>query len=117
MERWKLRRRARRIGLVALPPRAKLRLARQLGFYDEMIPRWRGTESSAAPNLTPGEFSRSIAFLPSELFDLVRRLTKIFYRIRYGGAELSSMQQRRLKTSIARIESAMHRLHAPSKSI
>jgi hypothetical protein len=70
-----------------------------------------------APNLTPSEFSRSIAFLPSELFDVVRRLTNIFYKIRYGEAELSSQQQRRLKTSIARIESAMRDMRAPSKTI
>ncbi|CAN5670774.1 transglutaminaseTgpA domain-containing protein [soil metagenome] len=116
LERWKMRRRARRIGLVALPPRAQLRLARQLGFYDEMIRALAKYGVKCAPNLTPGEFSRSIAFLPSELFDVVRRLTNIFYKIRYGQAELSSSQQRRLKTSIARIESAMQHLHSPAKT-
>jgi protein-glutamine gamma-glutamyltransferase len=114
-ERWRMRRRARRIGLAALPPRAQLRLARQLGFYDDMISTLARHGIRCAPNLTPGEFSRSIAFLPSELFDVVRRLTNIFYRIRYGQAELSSQQQRRLKTSIARIENAMRNLRAPAK--
>lgn len=109
-ERWKMRRRARRIGLAALPPQAQLRLARQLGFYDDMISTLARNGIKCAPNLTPSEFSRSIAFLPSELFDVVRRLTNIFYKIRYGQAELSGMQQRRLKTSISRLESAMENM-------
>jgi hypothetical protein len=102
-----MRRRARRIGLVSLAPQEQLKLARQLGFYDEMIRTLSRHGIRCSPHLTPGEFSRSVAFLPSELFDIVRRLTNIFYRIRYGQAELSGQQQRRLKTSISRLETAM----------
>jgi hypothetical protein len=107
IERAKMRRRARRIGLVSLPPQQQLKMARQLGFYDEMIRTLSRHGIKCAPHLTPGEFSKSVSFLPSELFDVVRRLTNIFYKIRYGHAELSNRQQRRLKTSISRLESAM----------
>jgi transglutaminase-like putative cysteine protease len=107
IERLKMRRRARRIGLVSLPIKQQLQMARQLGFYDEMIRTLARHGIRCVPHLTPGEFSRSVAFLPSELFDVVRRLTNIFYRIRYGHAELSGRQQRRLKTSISRLEAAM----------
>jgi hypothetical protein len=58
---------------------------------------------SRRPHLTPMEFSNSITFLPSEAFDAVRRLTEIFYRVRYGRKELSHAQQRRLGRVIERV--------------
>jgi hypothetical protein len=59
------------------------------------------------PNLTPMEFSRSITFVPSNVYDLVQRITEVFYRVRYGGAQLSPAQQNRLTTVIGKIERAM----------
>ena len=49
------------------------------------------------------EFSNSISYLPSEAFNGVRRLTEIFYRVRYGQQELSGSQPRRLRRVIERI--------------
>jgi hypothetical protein len=97
----------RRIGLDALPGDAQLRLARQLGFYDDLLRLLARNRITCPPNLTPLEFSERIAFLPAEVFDAVRRLTGIFYRIRYGKAELSATQQRRLRAVIGRIESGL----------
>ncbi len=106
-ERWRIRRRARRIGLNALPPDAQLRMARQLGFYDELLTLLAGYGITAKPSQTPLEFSRSVSFLPNELFDAVYRLTEIFYQVRFGRVSLSSAQQRHLNNVIARIETGL----------
>src|SRR6266480_4007703 len=95
-EKWRLRQRARRIGLDALPVPDQLRLARQLEFYDDLLQLLERHRTFRPPPLTPMEFSNSISYLPSEAFDSVRRLTEIFYRVRYGRKELSYAQQRRL---------------------
>jgi hypothetical protein len=108
-ERWKLRRRARRIGLTALPPTLQLKLARQLGFYDELV-RLLARHDIERPNhLTPMEFSGSLSFLPNEAFDTIRRLTEVFYRVRYGQMQLTPAQQRRLGRVIERVDGAMSR--------
>ena len=46
----------------------------------------------------------SLAFLPSEAYHGVRRLTEIFYRIRYGRHELSPGQRAKLDQTIRGIE-------------
>jgi hypothetical protein len=106
-ERWRLRRRASRIGIGSLPPSAQARLVRQLVFYDELLRLLERHGIDRPRHLTPQEFSNSLTFLPSEAYDTIRRLTGLFYRIRYGLAELGPGQQRRLSTVIDRLAQAM----------
>lgn len=106
-ERWMLRRKAARIGLKRLPTAEQLRLARQLGFYDDLMRLLARQGISRPPHLTPLEFSRTLLFLPSEAYDTVRRLTEVFYRVRYGHAELDGRQRRRLEGVISRLEQSM----------
>jgi transglutaminase-like putative cysteine protease len=107
LERWRLSRRAKRIGLDDLPASDQLRLVRQLGFYDDLLRLLERHEIIRPRHLTPLEFSRSIEFLPSEVFDSVHRLTAIFYRVRYGRHELTPGQQRHLAAVITRLNVAM----------
>jgi protein-glutamine gamma-glutamyltransferase len=106
-EKLKLQRRARRIGLAALPVEDQLRLARQLGFYDELLRALARRDIIRPTHLTPLEFSRSISFLPTNVYDSIQRLTNLFYRIRYGRQEISNEQQRRLREVIHRLESSI----------
>ena len=117
-ERWKLRRRAKRIGLEMLPHDAQLRMARQLGFYDDLLNLLARHQIVCPRNLTPLEFSDSITFLPNELYDEVKRLTEMFYRVRYGRIALTGPQQRHLRHVIAHVERGLHHLPRlrPSKS-
>jgi hypothetical protein len=103
-EQWALRRRAARIGLEALPPAEQLRLARQLGFYDDLLRLLARHDVHRPRHLTPMEFSRSLTFLPAQAYENVRRLTSIFYRVRYGGGELDAGQRKRLDRVIGRLE-------------
>jgi hypothetical protein len=103
-ERWRLWRRAERIGLDALPTEERLRLVRQLGFYDKLLQLLERRGHSRPRHLTPREFSNSLAFLPSEVFNAVSHLTEIFYRVRYGRHELSPGQRTRLDQTINEIE-------------
>jgi transglutaminase-like putative cysteine protease len=103
-EQWALRRRAARIGLEALPPAEQLRLARQLGFYDDLLRLLARHDVHRPRHLTPMEFSRSLTFLPAQAYENVRRLTSIFYRVRYGGVELDAGQRKRLDRVIGRLE-------------
>jgi hypothetical protein len=103
-EKWRLRRRAARIGLESMSPSDQLRLARQLGFYDDLLQLLGRHEIARPRHLTPMEFSRSLLLLPADAYETVRRLTSLFYRVRYGHAELSPAQQRRLGTVISRLE-------------
>jgi transglutaminase-like putative cysteine protease len=107
MERWRLHRRARRIGLNDLPTSDQMRLVRQLGFYDDLLRLLEKHRILRPSHLTPLEFSRSIEFLPNEAFDTVNRLTKIFYRVRYGRHELSIAQQRHLAAVISKLNAIM----------
>jgi hypothetical protein len=109
-ERWRLRRRAERIGLDSLPEREKLRLARQLGFYDDLLRLLERRHIHRPRQLTPMEFGNSLTFLPTDVYDTVRRLTSVFYRIRFGGQELDPGQQHRLRTVIDRLD---HNYHPP----
>jgi len=107
MEKWHLRRRAARIGIGALPIAEQERLARQLAFYDHLI-LMLGRHQLVRPTcLTPLEFVESLLFLPSDVYDTINRLTKLFYRVRYGGAELSIGQRRRLETVLGQLSSSL----------
>jgi Ca2+/Na+ antiporter len=106
-ERWKLRRRARRIGIVDLPASAQVKLMRQLGFYDDLVQLLERHGISRLPHHTSLEFCDSLAFLPSHEYDTIYRLTRLFYRIRYGQSELDAGQQRRLGNVIDRLSKQM----------
>ncbi|MDB5325867.1 MAG: conserved rane protein of unknown function, Transglutaminase-like [Phycisphaerales bacterium] len=105
--RLRLYRRARRIGLNTLSNNDQRRLAKQLAFYDQMLQALERRDITRPPHLTPREFGASVGFLPAEVFDIVQRLTRIFYRIRYGEAELQPAQQKRLVRSVERIEAVL----------
>ena len=102
-EKWRLRRRAARIGLEALPPGEQLRLARQLGFYDDLLQLLARHQMTRPRHLTPLEFARSLAFLPATAYETVHRLTQMFYRVRFGKAELDAGQRKRLATTIGKL--------------
>ncbi|HEV2294994.1 MAG TPA: DUF3488 and transglutaminase-like domain-containing protein [Tepidisphaeraceae bacterium] len=104
LERWRLRRRAARIGLDALPQSEQLRLARQLGFYDDLIRLLESRQIVRPRHLTPKEFSDTLAFMPAEVYDAIRRLTHLFYRIRFGGAELTPARRQLLGVVIERLD-------------
>ncbi|HSU67601.1 MAG TPA: DUF3488 and transglutaminase-like domain-containing protein [Tepidisphaeraceae bacterium] len=108
-ERGYLLRRAHRIGIRALPESEQMRLARQLGFYDDMLRLLDQYQIRRAAHHTPLEFCRSLAFLPSEAYDTVHRLTQLFYKVRYGGTELPPARQRRLDNVIGRLEAELAR--------
>jgi hypothetical protein len=102
-ERWRLRRRATRIGIKDLPLSDQAKLVRQLGFYDDLLRLLEKHRIVRPAHLTPMEFSSTLSFLPSDVYDTIRRLTLLFYKIRYGSAELDDGQRRRLGTVIDRL--------------
>lgn len=106
-ERIRLKKRARRIGLGQLPSSDQKRLARQLAFYDDLLRVLDRKQVQRPAHLTPMEFSQSIGYLPNEIYTAVQRLTRIFYRIRYGGQALNGIQQRRLLRVVSRIEESL----------
>jgi hypothetical protein len=55
------------------------------------------------PHMTAMEFSHSLTYLPTESYRLVDALTRIFYRVRYGGAHVPADQQRRLALAVTRL--------------
>ncbi len=110
-QKWKLRQRARRIGLENLPASAQMRLARQLGFYDDLMKLLERYNITRPRHLTPMEFSDSITYLPNEVFDAVRRLTQIFYRIRYGNHQITYLQRQRLNRVINEIGATLEKSH------
>ena len=103
-EKLRLRRRAARIGLDSLPASDQLRLARQLGLYDDLVQLLEKQKIVRPSHLTPREFSESLSYLPYEQFQTIRRLTDIFYHIRYGRRELTGPRQRLLGNVIARLQ-------------
>lgn len=107
VDRRRIRRRARKIGLAALPEADQLRMARQLGFYEEMTELLERHRIARPAHLTPREFSRSLTFLPTDAYDLVDKLTRIFYRVRYGGANVPPDQKRRLEAAVQRLGTAL----------
>jgi transglutaminase-like putative cysteine protease len=102
-EKWMLRRRARRMGIASLPLAERERLARQLGFYDDLVKLLDRLGIHRPRHQTPMEFSDSLLFLPSEAYRTISRLTQVFYRVRFGQAELSAAQQRRLHNVLAHL--------------
>jgi hypothetical protein len=102
-DRRRLLHRAQRIGIQSLPEDEQLKLARQLGFYDDLIRLLEERRIVRPPQLTPLEFSRSLAYLPAGVYDTILRLTRLFYHIRYGGAGLTQPRQRRLQNVLARL--------------
>jgi len=106
-QRIQLRRRAARIGIDSLPTDEQLRLARQLGFYDDLVRLLGRRQLTRRPHQTPLEFSRSLLVLPTEAYDTVRRLTALYYRVRYGSAMLSPGQQRSLANVIQRLDQGL----------
>lgn len=113
-ERWKIRRRAHRIGIESLPASDRARLARQLGFYDDLLRLLERHQIIRPAHLTPREFSGRLAFLPSDVYTNIRRLTRLYYRIRYGNLQLPSARQRRLSVIISRLGGSMASAHSPT---
>lgn len=111
IERRRIRRRCAKIGLDALPITDQIRLARQLGFYEKMSEVLGRNRIERPRHLTPREFTRTLTFLPTEAYDTIDRLTRIFYRVRYGGANIQPAQQRRLELAVDRLSEAL----APAK--
>lgn len=107
IERWRMRRRAKRIGLGPLSTPDQLRLVRQLGFYDDLLRVLEKHRIVQPRHLTALEFSQTLSFLPSGAFDDIYRLTKLFYRIRYGAVVLNPHRQRQLTTAVHRLAHVM----------
>jgi len=103
-ERLRLRKRARRIGLESLPPQDLVRLARQLGFYDELLRLLARYRIERVRTQTPREFAQSLAYLPPHAYDLVHRLTDLYYQIRYGGSELNGQRRGKVRKAIDEVE-------------
>lgn len=108
-QRGKLMRRARRIGLDTLSGNEARRLARQLGFYEDLIDVLARRDIVREPHLTPLEFSHSLSFLPNEAYETIVRLTEIFYRIRYGKSSVSAGQRRSLGRVVDRLSTQLLR--------
>ena len=102
--RWRLRRIAARVGLDALEPHERLRLARQLAFYDDLLRALDRRRLVRQPSQTPLEFARGLVTLPSGAYETVHRLTQIFYRVRYGRKTLSPAALERLETVVGRFD-------------
>jgi len=99
-----MRRRAARIGLDNLPTAEQIRLAKQLGFYERLMTLLESRRIVRPRHLTPAEFSDSLAFLPNEAYDTIRRLTQIFYTIRYGRRDLPHEEQKDLESTVDTLE-------------
>ena len=108
-EKVRLRRLARRIGLVNLPSGQARRLARQLGFYDEMLQLLGRHGHHRAASQTPREFARSLSHLPREAFEATVGLTEVFYRIRYGGGRVTPQRRRWLGRGLDTLAGALSR--------
>jgi hypothetical protein len=115
-EKWMLRRRARRMGIASLPVAEQERLARQLGFYDDLVQLLDRLGIHRPRHQTPMEFSDSLLFLPSEPYRTICRLTQVFYRVRFGKAELSTAQRRRLHNVLDRLAEDLGRASKTSGS-
>lgn len=113
LRRWRLRQRAERIGLDALPPEERLRLARQLGFYDDLLLLLERRQIRRAAHQTPLEFARSLLYLPADAYETIHRLTELFYRVRYGQQNLSGGLRKRVSAVVAKLDAD---LGAPTTS-
>lgn len=115
VERWRLTRRARRIGINVADSAEQLRLVRQLGFYDDLMRMLARYQIERPRNQTPLEFSQSLAYLPGDAYRDIYRLTELFYRIRYGGAKLPSHPRRHLATAVHRIQQVLDSMQHPAQ--
>jgi hypothetical protein len=115
-QRLRIRRRAAKIGLDSLPTTEQIRLARQLGFYERLTILLERHQIIRPRNLTPAEFSDTLAFLPNEAYDAIRRLTKIFYSIRFGRRELDHEEQKDLESTVQSLEPILNPSTAPGRS-
>src|SRR5690606_13065633 len=106
-DRWRLRRRARRIGLGRLSADEAQRLARQLAFFDDLLRLLERHGHRRRPEQTPREFALSLACLPRQAFDTVVSMTDIFYRVRYGQARVTPRRQRLLGRSLDRLAATL----------
>jgi transglutaminase-like putative cysteine protease len=106
-ERLRLHRRARRIGIELLSTPDQYRLARQLRFYDDVLRILAKHHIERPRHLTPLEFSRSLSYLPSEVYRDIYRLTELFYRIRYGKITLPAHPRRHLSSVVYRIQQTL----------
>lgn len=111
LQKGRLRRRAARIGLDALPLGQQLRLARQLAFYDQLVGVLHRHRIVRPHSLTPLEFSRMLVFLPAEAYDTIHRLTRILYRVRFGHTRLSPARRRHLSTAVWRLSQTLEASH------
>jgi hypothetical protein len=102
--RRRMRRRAARIGLDNLPTAEQIRLARQLGFYEQLMTLLERRRIIRPRHQTAAEFSDSLAFLPNEAFDTIRRLTDVFYSIRFGRRQLPGDEQKDLEATVQGLE-------------
>ena len=107
LEKRRLYRRAHRMGLSALPSVQQLRLARKLGFYDELIRLLARQRIYRPSDMTPREFARSLSFLPAEAYGEICDLTDIYYVVRYGDQELGQGHKRHLAASIGELSAAL----------
>jgi uncharacterized SAM-binding protein YcdF (DUF218 family) len=107
IERWRLRRRAKRIGIDSLSTPDQLRLVRQLGFYNDLLRILERHHIERPRHLTPLEFSRSLAYLPAQVYDDIFRLTELFYRIRYGPSRRSAYSRRYFSAVVYRIQQTL----------
>jgi hypothetical protein len=106
-EQMQLRRRAWRIGLRAMSAAQRQRLARQLGFYDDLLCLLERRGIIPSPHVTPLEFSDNLSFLPYQAYHDIRRLTRLFYRIRFGRFELNPHRRRRVGEAVSRLEAKL----------
>jgi transglutaminase-like putative cysteine protease len=111
IERWRLHRRARRIGIELMSAPEQLRLARQLRFYDDLLRILSRHRIERPRHFTPLEFSRSLTYLPSEVYRDIYRLTQVFYHIRYSGANLPVHPRRHLSSVVSRIQESLDGVH------
>jgi transglutaminase-like putative cysteine protease len=107
-ERWRMRRRAARIGLSNLPPAEQIRLAKQLGFYERLMRILARRNIARAPHHTHAEFSQSLSFLPNQAYDTIHYLTKLFYAVRFGQRHLSQDEQKDLNAAVDDLEPVLN---------
>jgi hypothetical protein len=63
--------------------------------------------------MTQQEFADSLSFLPHQTYEIIRRLTRLFYRVRFGDAHLNPHRQRRLEEVVRRLAESFDR--SPSR--
>lgn len=98
--RWRLRRRARRIGLDGLAPEERQQMARQLGFYASMLIALDRRGIRRREHQTPREFAYSLSFLPPRSYEAVGVLTEAFYRVRYGRERVDAERRKQLMKTL-----------------